>query len=279
MLFLFGIRNSTLKNRYLLQDCKCPNCDEINTLVSGTTAGYFHLFFIPIFPTSKSDIAICNHCNAKFPYSQFTEEMKQDFDKQKATNPNSTPVWHGCGCLLVVFFFFIMVVLSVVSWFKSKSEPEKPEDQRELLLVKDLAKATKTPKEEADSTSFYIKDYIDYAIQNELDKKNIKYFSKVNGNKILILLDIDDIKKIKISDRYMILTFVNSALDEHEGYENKKIYMGVQGRWNMVLVSAPNYADVEGSFADEKYLYPFYDKASSDTKVDKKSRTSKNEDE
>lgn len=267
MLFLFGTKNSTLKNKYTLENCNCPSCNEVNTLISGTIAAYFHLFFIPVFPTSKKNIAICNHCKTKFSYDQFTDEMRQSFDEQNSINPNSTPIWHGCGCLIIVLAIFFFIILMIIGWFNAKNEPLKPKDKRELFLKEDLSRATRVPKLETDSTSFYIKDYIDYAIENELDKNNIRYFSKTNGNKILILLDIDDIKKIKVSDRYMILSFVNSALDEHDGYESKKLYIGINGRWNMVMVSAPNFADVEGRFADEAKLYPFYDKFGINGKV------------
>jgi hypothetical protein len=147
----------------------------------------------------------------------------------------------------------------IVGWFKSKDEPEKPKDKREAFLKADMAKMTVKPTLETDSTSFYIKNYMDAILEDELDKKEIKYFSKINGNKILILVDIDDIKKIKSSERHYILSFIKSALAGHEGYENMERYVGVDGMWNMVLVSSPNRSETKGKFADEKLLLPFYD--------------------
>lgn len=264
MLFLFGTGKSTLKNQYQLQNCTCPNCHQTNTLIAGTIARYFHFFFIPVFPTSKDHVAICNHCNARISYSQFTDGMKQSFDSQLNVNPNPRPIWHGCGCFLILIAIFLFIVLLIIGWFKSKDEPEKPKDKRETYLRADMKKATAHPTLETDSTSLYIKDYMDSILEDELNKKDIKYYSKINGNKILILLDIDDIKRVKTSERHYILSFVKSALAEHDGYENMQRYIGVDGMWNMVLVSTPNGSDTKGKFADKELLYPFYDKPQND---------------
>lgn len=259
MLFLFGTGKSTLKNQYPLQDCTCPSCHQNNTMVAGTIARYFHFFFIPVFPTSKDNVAVCNHCKGSFSYSQFTDEMKQSFDTQQTAHPNSTPVWHGCGCFIILIGIVCFIGLLIMSWFKTKDEPEKPKDRREAYLKADMKKVTEHPTMATDSTSFYIKEYMDDILENELNKKNIKYFSKINGDKILIILDIDDIKKIKYSERYYFINFVQAALEEHEGYENLQQYIGVDGMWNMVLAVSPHYTDVDGKFAEESTLFPFYD--------------------
>jgi hypothetical protein len=264
MLFLFGTGKSTLKNKYSLTNCICPKCQQTNTMFAGTIARYFHFFFIPIFPTSKDNIAICNHCNTSLSFNQFTDEMKQSFESQHNLNPNSRPIWHGCGCFIILIAIFFFIILLIISWFKSKDEPEKPKDIREAYLRSDISKVTNKPTLETDSTSFYIKDYMDEIFDDELNKKEIKYFSKINEDKVLIILDINDIKKIKASERHYILKFVKSALEEHEGYEKMKKYIGVDGQWNMVLVSTPNGSDTKGKFADKELLYSFYDKSQND---------------
>ncbi|MCA6067438.1 zinc ribbon domain-containing protein [Chryseobacterium sp. RG1] len=264
MLFLFGTGKSTLKNQYPLHQCTCPNCHQTNTMIAGTVARYFHFFFLPVFPTSKDNIAICRHCNANFSYGQFTDEMKQAFDSQYNVNPNSRPIWHGCGCFLILMAIFFFVVLLIIGWFKSKDEPEKPEDKREAFLKTDIHKTKSKPSMETDSTSFYIKECLDGLLQDELDKNGIGYFSKQNGNKILIILHIDDMKKIKSSERHYMISIVKKCLELHEGYEDKELYIGIDGRWNMVLVSTPNGSDTKGKFADETLLLPFYDKPQND---------------
>ena len=259
MLFLFGTGKSVLKNQYPLQGCTCPNCHQTNTMTAGTIARYFHFFFVPVFPTSKDNMAVCNHCNATFSFNQFTDGMKKSFESQHNLNPNSRPVWHGCGCFIILIAILGFIGLLIVGWFKSKDEPEKPKDKREVYLKADMEKLTNDPKMETDSTSFHIKNYMNDILEGELDKRNIKYFSRINGNKLLVILDIDDIKRIKASERYYILNFVQSALDEHDGYKDMEKYIGVDGQWNMVLAMAPHYMDIDGKFADEKILYPFYD--------------------
>ena len=38
----------------------------------------------------------------------------------------------------------------------------------------------------------------------------------------------------------------------------RKWYIGIEGKWNMVLIKTPNSEDLGGRFADEKKLLPFY---------------------
>lgn len=260
MLFLFGVRSSILKNKYQLHDCTCPKCFQKNTLTIKTIARYFHLFFIPIFPTSKDNFVICSHCNTTLNFNQLSDDMKSSFDYQNKLVPSKTPVWHGCGCLLILLLIFLFMGGVIFTWLTTKDTPAEAKDIRATLLEGDLKKMVKNPTKETDSTSFYLKEFFDEIIQGELNKREIGYFSKVNGNKVLILLDIDDIKRIKKSDRYLILNFVKDGLEMHEGYENKDLYIGVDGMWNMVLVYTPRGSDMMGQFADKKRLYPFYDK-------------------
>ncbi|MFY1047922.1 zinc-ribbon domain-containing protein [Chryseobacterium sp. GP-SGM7] len=262
MFFLFGTGKSTLKNQYPLTNCECPICHQTNTMVAGTVAKYAHFFFIPVIPTSKKNIAVCTNCNSNFVLEnkQFTPQMEQSFDSQQRVNPNPRPIWHGCGCFIIFLGIIFLLGTAVVGWFRSKDEPEKPEDKRKVLLKSDLSKATRKPEMKIDSTSFYLKECMDMLLGDTVNQDEIEYFSKSNGNKLLVLVDIDDMKKIESSSRYHIIEYVKECLKMHEGYADKEFYIGIDGRWNMILVSTPNGSDTSGKHADEELLYPFYNK-------------------
>lgn len=263
MFFLFGTGKSTLKNQYRLTNCECPVCHQKNTMIAGTIARYAHFFFIPVLPTSRKNIAICSNCNSNFVLEdkQFTPEMEQSFDSQQKVNPNPRPVWHGCGCFIILLAIIFFIGSAIVGWFRSKDEPEKPVDKRKAMLKKDLGKVTSKPTFETDSTSFYIKECFDIMLEGKVNSKEVDYYSKSNGDKILILIDIDDLKKVESSSRYHLIEYVTECLNMHDGYEGKQLYIGVDGMWNMVLVSTPNGSDTSGKFADEELLYPFYDQS------------------
>jgi hypothetical protein len=59
--------------------------------------------------------------------------MKNSFESQHNLNPNSRPVWHGCGCFIILIAILGFIGLLIVGWFKSKDEPEKPKDKEKLI--------------------------------------------------------------------------------------------------------------------------------------------------
>ena len=47
---------------------------------------------------------------------------------------------------------------------------------------------------------------------------------------------------------------------EYLEYPNiDEYYIGVDGKWNMLMVKTPYVSELDGDFADHKNLYPFYD--------------------
>jgi len=134
-----------------------------------------------------------------------------------------------------------------------------PTDARTELLTADMAKMTSLLHREKDSVSYQLKECVDYDIVGGLDTKDIGYFTKLKDDKLLVLLQIENIKKIKPEFRKDILRVVEDCLYQQELLQNiNGLYIGIEGRWNTVLVKTPTDADLGGRFADRNKLLPFY---------------------
>lgn len=132
-------------------------------------------------------------------------------------------------------------------------------DPRMELLTADLNRMSSVLQREKDSVSFMLKACVDYDIVGGLDTKDIGYYTKQKGDNFLVLLKIENIKKIKPAFRKDILRVVEDCLFQQEIVtKTNKIYIGIEGRWNTVLVKTPTDANLGGRFADKNKLLPFY---------------------
>ncbi|MFD0796197.1 zinc-ribbon domain-containing protein [Maribacter chungangensis] len=259
MIYFFGTRASKIKQRKLRKTV-CPYCSTQDSFVVSTYSRYFHFFWIPIIPLFKTNVAECSHCKKSYSLSEFTPEMQRALDRENQTNPAKRPLWQGCGCIILVLFFTIMMSLSFYGvYLRSQGDDTytvKTDARMELLLA-DMDQMSSLLHREKDSVSFLLKECVDYDLLGGLDTKEIGYFTKQQNDKLLVLLRVENIKKIKPEFRKDILTVVEDCLSQQE-LDVTEIYIGIEGRWNTVLVKTPTDADLSGRFADKNKLLPFY---------------------
>lgn len=269
MIYFFGTRASKIKERKLTKTI-CPYCSTPDSFLVSTYSKYFHFFWIPIIPLWKSNIAECSHCKKSYSAQEFTPEMQRALERENTINPAKRPLWQGCGCLVLVVFFAVMMSLSFYGlYLRSQGEGTMNAtiDPRMELLRTDMNKISSLLQRNKDSVSFLLKDCVDYDIVGGLDTKDIGYFTKQKENKLLVLLKIENIKKIKPEFRKDILTVVEDCLAQQDIMSNiNALYIGIEGRWNTVLVKNPTEADLGGRFADKKKLLSFYGAATLDLK-------------
>ncbi|WP_289061875.1 zinc-ribbon domain-containing protein [uncultured Zobellia sp.] len=260
MIFFFGTRSSKIKERHLKRTT-CPFCQSQDSFTVSTYGTYFHVFWIPLFPLFKKHIAECSHCKKSFSFAEFTPQMLKSFEVENSTNPVKRPLWHGCGCLVITVLFVIVFSISLYGVYSRSGESAKvtPIDPRKELLDADIKKMSQLVHKERDSISASLKACVDYDIVSGIDTENIAYFTKQNQSKLLVLLKIKDIKKVKAKFRKDILDIVEDCIfqiDKNQQYN--ELYIGIEGKWNTVLVRTPNQEDIGGRFADKYKLLSFY---------------------
>ncbi|WP_298478325.1 hypothetical protein [uncultured Maribacter sp.] len=229
-----------------------------------TFGKYFHFFWIPIIPLFKTHVAECSHCKISYSKFQFTPEMNAALQKENDINPVKRPIWHGCGCIILVSFFAVVLSISFYGVYQRANNPEASnveKDPRKKLLANDLDKLSSILLKSKDSVSIALKQCVTYDIESGIDTKKIEYFSKVNEDKILVLLRIKDLKNISAKERKVIIDIVEDCLKVIPYHNHiQKQYIGVEGKWNTVLVKTPTDSDLGGRFADKNKLLSFYDK-------------------
>lgn len=258
MIIFFGTR-ATRIDAIDLHNATCPHCNSQNTLVATKYGRYFHIFFLPIFPTSEKTIVECRHCYKSYEGESFAKVNPNNHEEKVALIETKRPLWHSCGCLLIVLIIAFSLVSTCTAYI-FRSDDVKVASTFEKDFNADYNKLTNNPDCKKDSVSCAVKMYFDLAVVEELDKKNFEYFSRIDGNKVLILVKIDDMKKIDSSVRYKFIDEIKRAAKLLSNMKGKDYYIGVRGKWNFVVIHTPLLSDTGGSFADESLLYDFYEK-------------------
>jgi len=261
MIFFFGTRTSKIKERKI-GHTTCTNCETKDSYVVTSFSSYFHFFWIPIIPLSKTHTAECSHCKKAFVKNQFTEEMNTALQKANEVEPAKRPIWQGCGCLIISVFFLFTTGISLYGvYLRSKSDTSLniTQDKRLELLQSDIKRMTQLIQRKKDSLSFALKECIGYEIESGFDTEKVEYFTQINQAKILVLIGIKDIKDVKPENRKVIIEVIEYCLRENPSFEGiTDYYIGVEGKWNTILVKTPTEEDLGGRFADKNKLLPFY---------------------
>lgn len=272
MLIFFGSRSTKIKEGRLTKSpITCSHCDVQNTFRYTVFGGYFHVFFIPMFPLGKTTIIECSHC--KKTYSENDElpiDIQNAIERQNEADPPKRPLWHGCGCLVIFGPIIISLVFSILGgvlnfvggMFSSDSDDSSPSYIEEVVSAydpfeNDLKLVTNEVSEDNPITST-LQGCISLSIQG-IDTDDIKYYTKVNHNKILVILKVTDLGNIKRSSRRTIVEAVeeclNVILEDREYY----YYIAVDGKWNLLMTKSPTDEDLGGSLASPEMIMPFYD--------------------
>lgn len=268
MIFFFGTRASKIKE-HQLRNTSCPYCSTANSFTVSTYSRYFHFFWIPIIPLFKSSIAECGHCKKSYATANFSPEMNRSFEQEKQRDPAKRPIWQGLGCMVLLAFFALVFSISLYGTFfgpKNTTKSTLSKDPRRASLEEDIRKISPVFSKEKEPLTYALKECINYEIISGLDPAKIQYFTRMDENRFLILLKVRDMKKVEVSSRKVLIDIIEDCLYAMEDLKDvDDYYIGIEGRWNTVLVKTPLEADLGGRFADKYKLLPFYGEELTDT--------------
>lgn len=115
MLFIFGSRNSYLKDVPYSEGDACPKCGNDHSFLIKTQSTYFHLFWVPVFPISKKHELHCRQCNQIYRVASLPADLKVKVDRTIAQGGIKRPLWHSCGCLVILAFMLISFLSMAIS--------------------------------------------------------------------------------------------------------------------------------------------------------------------
>lgn len=111
-MIIFGTRSKTLKSKETAF-YDCANCNSKNTVTFLFIARYFHIFWIPIFPTSKTGVSQCSHCKQVLYAHEMNPSMRQDY--ASASAKSKRPISHYFGLFVIGLLFILMSITIFIS--------------------------------------------------------------------------------------------------------------------------------------------------------------------
>jgi len=243
-MIVYGARASRIGNFYL-DNTSCEYCKETGKQEVSVFGRYVHIFWIPIFPIGKKAVSECVHCKRTIEQKDFTPELKSNYTSN--LSQAKRPVWHFSGLILIGAFILFSTIIGMTAEV----------DPREELLQEDVKSMTFSPTYESDSLAAQLKMMIDIGLTDELDHNEFKYFTKVEEDKALILIQIPDLKKVEKSSRPQIYEVIEPLLESKKNLEGKDLYIGIHGKYNFMMTKSPQGQE-NSSIAGGDKLYEFY---------------------
>lgn len=132
----------------------------------------------------------------------------------------------------------------------------KKEDARSKFLHEDL-KAMQVGAAPNDTLANMLKTVFQMAVVDELHPENFSFMTKTNGNKQLMLIKIPDLKKVNKKAREDLFGIVDELVNTVDSTHTKSFYLGVHGKYNMMMVKTPTFKE-SNNIVSEEPLYDFY---------------------
>lgn len=228
-----------------VSDCPCEHCDEISNQEISVFGRYLHFFWIPIFPLGRKVVSECTYCKKTIPKGEFSPALQQSYQKNKSKAKRPLRHWFGLGLIGVLIVAIIIIDANV------------EEDPRSVLLDDDMNLMTENPTMESDSISYKIKQAFDELTTEEMDPSEFEYFTKVQNNKVLILVRVPELRHVEKEARNEALTIIRRVAAEQKDLKGKERYIGVQGFATIMLIQTPTYT-ANSKLALTYELYDFY---------------------
>lgn len=240
----YGWRASTLKQIQVTK-AKCDLCGEHCTHRVSVFGRYIHIMWIPIIPIGRKIVGECQNCLKTVKRKEFSMDL--DNQLRRVESSIKRPIWHWIGPAILGVFAITMAY----------SIATHKDDPRKIYLDADEAKMTTQPTMESDSISYQLKSMFDVFVTEEMRPQSFSYYSKVEEDKVLLLLEIPEFKNLDKKVRPELLEIVTQVLDGFAHLEGKDRYLGVKGKYNMMLVKTPTEFE-NSNLASSDGIYDFY---------------------
>lgn len=108
-MIIFGTRTKFLNGS--TATANCSHCGSTQTVRLSFALNYFHIFWIPMFPLSKTGISQCSHCKQALYANQMPDGLKAVYNEEKAKV--KTPWVYRFGLILIgLFVLFVIAVIA-----------------------------------------------------------------------------------------------------------------------------------------------------------------------
>lgn len=105
-MIIYGTRGKVIPGEQI-QDMECPNCGS-NSYLSFGVMRYFHIFWIPVFPTMRQPGIECLNCKNTRLGAEIRDPVRSRIKKAVFTNIRTAPLFTGLA-LIASFVAFVAV--------------------------------------------------------------------------------------------------------------------------------------------------------------------------
>lgn len=244
-MLVYGSRATHVAD-FQLKDIPCDHCGETSGFHMSFFARHGHLYWIPFLPVGKTAVAECNNCKRTFAEEEFNPTLSGCRDELR--NRVKAPIWNWAGLMIIAAL--------VVGW--NLFDTFRYHDPREALLDADINMMTVSPSATGDSISYNLKEFLDFALHEDMQAEDVQYYTKVDGDKVLVLVKGPYFHDVALSERPEMLELLEMVIDAQADLEDKDKYYALLSNMNRVLIAkAPNDADYSKGDREER-VYDFY---------------------
>lgn len=113
--------------------------------------------------------------------------------------------------------------------------------------------------QENDSIAQELKLFFDSRVNKKLDPEDFSYFTRISDDnkRILVLIKMPKMKKVEKGARMEAVDLVEEFLEGRDDLRDKELYMGVKGRYTLMVIKTPTY-EYSGKLGISTHLYDFY---------------------
>ncbi len=111
-MIFYGTRATSLGEENIEETC--PACGTPNSVHMAIFQKYAHIYWIPLFPFSKTGATVCTHCKQSLELKQMPPAFKEKYERLKSQK--SAPIWTFSGLGLIA----VLIVVGMVSAKRSE---------------------------------------------------------------------------------------------------------------------------------------------------------------
>ncbi|WP_207678894.1 hypothetical protein [Desulfonema magnum] len=123
-MIVFGTRGRTIAGQEMIEGVKCPNCGNTQHATFGILR-YFHIFWIPTFPTSRVAGIMCLNCKGTFTDEEIPGELGRQIRSSVFNRKNTLPMFAGLAIIACLMIF--AMITSVIDDRRDIEYLGKPE--------------------------------------------------------------------------------------------------------------------------------------------------------
>jgi len=107
-MIFFGSRGKAVSGQ-VVEGIQCPNCENQQFITFGIIR-YFHLYWIPTFPTSKTVGIECTHCKRTLVDKELPPELAKKIKTTVFNKKNIIPMFSGLIIIACIILFGVYTV-------------------------------------------------------------------------------------------------------------------------------------------------------------------------